>query len=185
MLERIFGSTSRGKIIKFFCTHGFEKYYVRELARLLDIKLNALSRELDNLVHIGFLRAHLEKNRKYYAVDPSFPLLAELKALIVKSIVLLEKAIIKDMDVIHGIQVFILTGIFVGAETGTDLLLVGKINKAKVQSIIHGLSKSFYQNLRFTVLSPTEYKYRLEVTDKFIHTILSTSPIIIVNNYSG
>ena len=184
MLERLFGSDSRAKIIKFFCTHEYERCYMRELSRSLDIKLNALSRELANLEDMGFLAGSIEDNKKFYSIDRTFPLLPELKSLIVKSIVLLEKAVVRDINSMGGIQVFVLTGIFVNQETGTDILLVGSFNRARAQKLINNLSRSFYQNLRFTLLSPAEYKYRLEVTDKFIYNVLNFSPIVIVNKYA-
>lgn len=183
MLEQLFGSTSRAKIIKFFCTHENDAAFVRELSRSLDIKLNAVSRELDNLTRIGFLEAYIEKGRKYYKIDKSFPLLVDLKSLIIKSIVLLERAVIKDLNSLKGVHVLILTGIFCGEDTGTDILLVGNIDRHRVQKLINSLSRSFYQNLRFTLFTPHEYKYRLEVTDKFIYNILNLSPIVILNKY--
>jgi DNA-binding HxlR family transcriptional regulator len=184
MLEKIFGSISRSKIVKFFCTHNEERHYMRELARSLDIKINALSRELDNLEEIGFLKADIKNNRKYYSVNNEFPLLQELRSLIVKSIVLVEKAVTKGLLNAKGIHVLILTGVFIDQDTGTDILLVGTTSKAKIQKLINSLSRSFYQDLRFTMLSPAEYKYRLEVTDKFIYKILNFSPIVIVNKYT-
>ena len=184
MLEQLFGSGSRAKIIKFFCTHDTEKLYMRELSRSLDIKLNALSRELDNLERLGFLASSLDNHKKYYRVDPSFPLLGELKSMIIKSIILMEKAVVKDLTSLKGITVFVLTGIFVNQDTGTDILLVGSINRTRVQRLVDSLSRSFYQNMRFTIFTPAEYKYRLEVTDKFIYNILNLSPIIIVNKYA-
>lgn len=181
MLERLFGSASRSKIIKFFCTHPQDKYYMRELARKLDIKLNALSRELENLVELGFLIPETLNGKKYYSVDQGFPLLNELQSMIVKSIVLLEKAIVRDLRSIRGIQVLMLTGIFNNQNTDTDVLIVGSVDKSKVKRLILALSKSFYQDIRFTILTTTEYRYRLEVTDKFVHKILNYSPITIIN----
>ena len=184
MLGRLFGSESRAKIIKFFCSRSQQEFYLREISRVLDIQLNALSRELDNLEEIGFLTARTLNNRKYYRVDEKFPLLGELKALLYKSVVLLERAIVKDLQKIRGFQVFILTGIFINQETGTDILLVGSVDRKKVHKLIASLSQQFYQDIRFTFLTPPEYKYRLEVTDKFIYNILNLSPIVIINKYA-
>jgi DNA-binding MarR family transcriptional regulator len=184
MLEHLFGSTSRAKILKFFCTHPTARGYVRELARSLDIALNGLSRELENLERMGFVVSSLDQGKKFYSVNPEFPMLVELKALIFKSIVLLEQAIVRDVREMRGVQVFVLTGIFVNEETETDILLVGTIDRQKVQKLITSLSKSFYQDIRFTLFTPAEYKYRLEVTDKFVYTILNHSPIVIINKYA-
>lgn len=161
--------------------HPQDKYYMRELARNLDIKLNALSRELENLVELGFLIPETVNGKKYYSVDQGFPLLTELQSMIVKSIVLLEKAIVRDLRSIRGMQVLMLTGIFNNQITNTDVLIVGTVDKNKVKRLILALSKSFYQDIRFTIMTTSEYRYRLEVTDKFVYKILNYSPIIIIN----
>ncbi|OGY91092.1 MAG: hypothetical protein A3B30_04220 [Candidatus Komeilibacteria bacterium RIFCSPLOWO2_01_FULL_52_15] len=184
MLEQLFGSLSRARIIKFFCTHETERFYLRELARTLDIKVNGLSRELDNLENLGFLTATNEDRKKYYAIDPTFPLREELKGIVSKSTLLLQRSVVRMLQDIRGVQVFILTGIFANQDTGTDILLVGSFDRKRIQSLITGLSRSFYQNLRFTLLRSSEFRYRLEVTDKFIYAILNSSPITIVNKYS-
>jgi hypothetical protein len=181
MLERLFGSSSRAKIIKFFCTHTTGSFYLRELARTLDIQLNAISRELDNLVVMGFLIPITRDHKKYYRVNSDFSLLHELTALIIKSIVLLERAVISDLQKVRGIQLFILTGIFINEDTGTDILIVGSPQKKMIQKIINALSRSFYQDLRFTILTTSEYRYRLEVTDKFLYAIMNQGPVIITD----
>ena len=68
MLEQLFGSTARTQILKFFCLHGQEKIFMRELARRLDLQLNSVRRELDNLEDFGFLKSAEENGKKYYFV---------------------------------------------------------------------------------------------------------------------
>lgn len=184
MLERIFGSSTRVKILKFFCLYANRSCYVRELARILDVRVSALSRELENLTSLGFLKTHIANAKKYYAVNPDFELVNELTALLLKSVVLLERAVIADMRTMPGIHLFLLTGIFVTQNTGTDIVLVGKLNKAKVQAVIAALSRAFHQPLRFTYFNPTEYKYRVAVSDKFLSKVLHSSPIIVINKYA-
>ena len=185
MLDNLFGSTARAKIIKFFCTNDRKKFYVRELAKLLDLKLNSLSRELIHLERMGLLKVSLDKKRKYYEVDHTFPLYAELHALIVKSIVLLEKVVSRELRAMRGMTVLLLTGIFVRQETSTDIVIAGTVDRKKIQHLIAALSGAFHQEIRFTIFSTAEYKYRLAVTDKFLSTVLNSGPIIILNKVGG
>src|SRR3989344_3222506 len=157
MLERLFGSASRSKIIKFFSLHVSEEFYMRELARLLDIKLNALSRELENLEELGFLRSSIEQNKKYYETNPDFPMRQELVSIISKTAVLLEGAIVPELRKVRGIQQVLLTGLFVGEETETDVLIIGSVDRVKIQRIISGLSRSFFQEIHFTIFTPQEF----------------------------
>jgi len=55
MLGHLFGSKSRVKILKLFLLHPGEKYYIRQIARDLDLQLNSVRRELENLEDFGLL----------------------------------------------------------------------------------------------------------------------------------
>ncbi|MCK5320729.1 hypothetical protein KAJ61_05075 [Candidatus Parcubacteria bacterium] len=59
MLNKLFGSTARVKILKLFLLHPNEKYYIRQLARDLSLQLNSVRRELDNLETFGILTSNL------------------------------------------------------------------------------------------------------------------------------
>jgi predicted transcriptional regulator len=55
MLNKLFGSNSRVKILKLFLTNPNEKYYIRQIARDLKLQINSVRRELENLEKFGLL----------------------------------------------------------------------------------------------------------------------------------
>lgn len=55
ILSKLFGSVSRVKILKFFLSHADGRYYIRQIARDLDLQLNSVRRELENLEQFGLL----------------------------------------------------------------------------------------------------------------------------------
>ncbi len=55
MLNKLFGSNSRVKIIKLFIYNPDEKFYIRQIARNLSLQLNSVRRELENLESFGLL----------------------------------------------------------------------------------------------------------------------------------
>jgi hypothetical protein len=55
MLNKLFGSQARVKILKLFLTHSSEKFYIRQVSRDLKLQLNSVRRELDNLEQFGLL----------------------------------------------------------------------------------------------------------------------------------
>jgi len=63
MLESIFGSRTRVKLLKIFLAHPGEYYFVRELARMTEEKIKAIRRELSNLEEFGLIMA--EKKVKF------------------------------------------------------------------------------------------------------------------------
>ncbi|MDP2830565.1 MAG: hypothetical protein Q8O21_00690 [bacterium] len=55
MLEKLFGSRARVKILNIFLLNPREKYYIRQLSRNLKLQLNSARRELENLEKFGIL----------------------------------------------------------------------------------------------------------------------------------
>ncbi|MDD4412810.1 MAG: hypothetical protein PHR00_04155 [Patescibacteria group bacterium] len=55
MLDKLFGSNARVKLLKLFLLHPNERFYIREIARELDLQLNSVFRELNNLEDLGLL----------------------------------------------------------------------------------------------------------------------------------
>ena len=78
MLEQILSSVARTKILKFFCVHSQEKFFVRELARRLNLQLNSIRRELANLEKFGFLKSEEDAGKKYYHTNLEFSLFTEI-----------------------------------------------------------------------------------------------------------
>lgn len=56
MLEHLFGSKTRTKLLKIFLLNQEEVYFIRELTRMIDTQINSVRRELDNLVQCGVVR---------------------------------------------------------------------------------------------------------------------------------
>lgn len=57
MLDKLFGSHTRVKLLKLFLLHHKQRYYIREIARNLSLQLNSVHRELVNLEEIGIIRS--------------------------------------------------------------------------------------------------------------------------------
>jgi hypothetical protein len=57
MLSHLLGSKARVKILKLFLLNLEEKFYIRQIARDLDLQVNSVRRELDNLEKFGLLLA--------------------------------------------------------------------------------------------------------------------------------
>lgn len=193
MLEKIFGSRTRVKLLKIFLTHPGDYFFVRELARQTGERLNSVRRELDNLVDFGLIRAEdkvkmdLEKggekqNKKYYTVNPDFVLYNEMKNLVLKSKLLLEKSLAKEIDALGKVKFLMLAGVFVDdANAKTDMLIVGQFDKNKLDKLVEKLEKDFDQEIRYTAMDNKEFDYRNEITDKFLFEVLEGKKIIVVD----
>jgi Fe2+ or Zn2+ uptake regulation protein len=182
MLENLFGSRTRVKLLKLFLNSSEKKFFVRELTRLINERINSVRRELLNLEKFGLIKSISEGQKKYYYLDNDFILINELKALFVKSRMLLEKSVISKVEALKGIKYLALTGFFVkDDEQEIDLLIVGNISKVKLDKIIKSLEKNFDQEFRYTYLPTGEFKYRKDITDKFLYNVLNGKKIVVID----
>src|SRR3990167_9984943 len=85
MIEKLVNSKTRLKILKLFLTHIDDRYYLRELERMLDESLSPLRRQLVKLTQLGILIVEEEANLKYYKLNKGFEGLEELKRIVLES----------------------------------------------------------------------------------------------------
>jgi len=82
MIEKLVTSKTRIKILKFFLSNIDDRYYLRELERLLGESLSPLRRQLVKLADMGILVTEEEANLKYYRLNKNFEGLEELRELV-------------------------------------------------------------------------------------------------------
>ena len=85
MLEKLFSSRVRVRLLSIFLSNPARQFYGRELERITAEHQNAIWRELRNLSDLGVLTAQTEGKMKYYLANPHFPLYNELRALVFKA----------------------------------------------------------------------------------------------------
>lgn len=194
MLGKLFGSNARVKILKLFLLHPGEKYFIRQLARDLKLQVNSVRRELDNLESFGILISRTEKEgegsdnietgqeKKYYKVNTGFILFAEIHELIVKAQVLYGQDFVAKIKKAGKVKLMVLSGAFVNdPEAIVDLLIVGSFNKEKLKQLIKNLEKELCREINFTLMDLKEFKYRREMTDVFLYSVLEGKRIIAVD----
>jgi hypothetical protein len=183
MLEQLFGSKTRTKLLRLFFMRKEAKFYVREITRLIDERINSVRRELENLKTFGLIKDELANNKRYYFLNEDFTLFKELKDLVIKSRFFVEKEYTKKFKKLPGVKYVVLTGYFVGLKekTLTDILIVGKVSKAKVENIVNTMSKEFLNDVNYTMMDMKEFKYRKNMTDKFLYNVLKNRKIVIID----
>ena len=73
MMVKLFGSTSRPRILNLLLSRSEEAFYQREIMYETGLSLQAVQRELENLFSLGILKKRETKARVYYQVDPASP----------------------------------------------------------------------------------------------------------------
>lgn len=194
MIEQLFGSKTRVKLLHIFFHSSDRPFYVRELARLAESQLNAVRRELSNLEKVGIISPVVvvegeiqdgsgTGRSKYYKLDPGCLLYGELKALLFKAQILYERELIETLKNKAGkLKVLLFTGCFTDAKNAeTDILLVGEIRPVVVSKLVVDFEKKLGKSLRYTIMTEKEFKDRREIGDKFLYSIFEEKHVIVVD----
>src|SRR5690349_15055502 len=81
MIEQLFGSKTRVKLLQLFYSNPNRAFYVREITRKIDEQINSVRRELANLLNIGIISSDTTNNRLYYEVNQDFEFYGPLKTI--------------------------------------------------------------------------------------------------------
>ncbi|NTW22225.1 hypothetical protein HGA34_01615 [Candidatus Falkowbacteria bacterium] len=196
MLEKLFGSRTRVKLMKLFLLSPDRRLTLVEIVKMLKLQLVAVKKELDNLEEFGMVEHVMaeevnsdekgapRQEKKHYRLDPNFVLKDELKALIVKSQILYERDFLDRLMKLGRIKLLVLTGIFVNLpDSPIDILIVGKINKVKLLALLAQLEQELGREVNFTFMEPGEFSFRLSMTDVFLYNILEGKRLILIDEF--
>ena len=69
MIDALFGSKTRVKLLHLFLNNPGKSFYVREITRLIGEQINSVRRELSNMLDAGVLLSNTNDNKLYYYSD--------------------------------------------------------------------------------------------------------------------
>ena len=192
MIEHLFGSRTRVKLMTLFIQRSDEAIFVREVTRLIDTQINAVRRELANLMKFGMIIEVEDQEtgqtkrpglkRKYYQLNPKFPLLPEVKALMTKAQLLIENRIDRVLGSVDTVLYVGLMGAFIGEEDApVDLFIVGSVGTSMLKTVVTAMEASLGKEINYTVIPLSEYEYRKEIADRFLLSIIDAPKNIVIN----
>ena len=186
MIDRLFGSKTRTKLLKLFSEKSEESFYVRQLARQTDEQLNAIRRELANLEHLRIIRAKSIGQKKFYQADTANPIFKSLKDLFLALSGESKKLLLQKFKSIKGLKQIYTSGIFENDKSSSiDALIIGDLNSKSLANIVALLEQLAGQNVKFTHFTPAEYLERTQMSDRFLYNYFQTRHSILVNNFKS
>ncbi len=192
MIEQLFGSKTRVKLLKLFLGNPNRSFYVREITRRIDEQINSVRRELANLLSIGIISSETNNNRLYYEVDQNYEHYGSLKLIFGTKAGSKTKAKTKsatteenqDLVSLGNVEIAIYTGHFTRDDrSGVDVLIVGDVNSTKVNKFVAELEEQETKELRFTVMTLDDFNYRRQVNDRFLGLVLESKMQVLVDKH--
>lgn len=193
LLEHLFGSKTRVRLLRVLFRTPERSFYVRELARLLEVQINAIRREIETLAIAGLLLEVEGKPesmakagatlRKYYRVNTECPIYPELQALLAKEQLTGEGDFAREVEVkVGNLDLLLVTGRFTrDSGAATDILLVGVVKERVLEKLVAEYEKKLGFQIRYTIMTRQEFQDRRYVMDKFIFSLFEANHILAVN----
>ena len=194
MIDALFGSKTRVKLLNLFFNNPGKSFYVREITRIVDEQVNSVRRELSNMQNVGVVKSMTKERKLYYGVNQRYKYYIPLRAIFANveidsssisedtSIDLVNLWRGKMKDIRKYIKIFVISGVLVDGSSSTDMLLVGDNTTGKISKWAASIEKQEGRDLNYSILSLEEFYYRLSVRDKFLSGIIEQKNRVIIDS---
>jgi len=183
MLETLFSSRVRAKVLAAFFLSPGEKHNAWELAQSLGENYSAVWKELVRLQGLGILTSERQGNSKDYQVNEVCSIAPELRSIVLKTegIGMVIKEKLQEMDSVK--EAFIYGSYATGeadARSDIDLMIIGEINLDQLAPVISKLEKELTRQINYVIFSEEEWKEKEAVKDPFWENVASASKIMLI-----
>ncbi len=183
MLNDLFISKVRVKMLQLFMLNPTQMFHVREIVRQVDEEINAVRRELQRMEKGGMVRSEWRANRRYYEFKKEYLFYPELLAMMNK-ISGLGGEIIQNRAKLGKVKFAFISGGFArGKNPGpkdVELLIVGTIVLPELSALVKTEEVKRGREINYTVMAEDEYKYRVTRRDPFILDVLERPRIMLI-----
>ena len=190
MIDALFGSKTRVKLLHLFLANPEKSFYVREITRLIGEQINSVRRELSNMLRVGVIVSNNYDNKLYYAANQQYAYFTPLKMIFAderpseQTDHNKKNSIpwVSDIARLSGLKIAIVAGALVrGSTSRVDILLVGRLSESRVGVAIKKIEKAEGRELNYAVMSYDDFYYRLSVRDKFVMEIMNSKHSVVVD----
>jgi predicted nucleotidyltransferase len=183
MLDILISSKIKRAILKQFLSCPENKFYVRQIASILNISVGTIHRELIKFEKSGILNSEHLGNLRFFSVNKKNILFNELKQIIFKTEGI-KGRLEQELNGIKGIKVAFIYGSFAKnkerASSDVDLFLIGNIDEDELISKISSLEREFSREINYTIYSQEEFKKEKKNKNSFILEIMGDSKIFLI-----
>lgn len=185
MLEKLFTSRVRVRLLTLFLTHPAEAFYIRQLARLTGETYNNVRQELQNLAQLGLILSERRANATFYQANADHFLFPELKRIILKTEAVgdrLREALSPLRDIRAA---FIYGSTAKGTELASsdiDLMVIGDVNLDALDSTIDRIEEEIGRTVNYTLFGVEEWRERVAQGHSFLTDVLTYEKVFLIGN---
>ena len=156
MLESLYITKSkiRRDLLTLFFTNPSQKYYLRELQRILGYSAGSIRRELSKFQKDTLFNTQKVGNLLYYSLNIKHPLFKELKSIVSKTVGV-EARLRKTLSSIKKIKIAFVYGSFAAKRekgiSDIDLMIIGEPDISYLNEKITKLEKKLIREINPTI----------------------------------
>ncbi|MDN5819705.1 MAG: transcriptional regulator [bacterium] len=192
MIDALFGSKTRVKLLHLFLNNPGKSFYVREITRKIDEQINSVRRELANMLKVGIIKNNNVDNKLYYEINQRYEYYVPLRAIFgdgdMTEMALpanqkqTEDDITAILSELKGLKLAVLSGVFVSQPNSpVDLLLVGDVSAAKTKSVVSELEKHEGREINYSLMPYDDFYYRFSIRDKFLTGVIKSKHRVVID----
>lgn len=183
-MENLYISKSkiRRDLLALFFTNTSQKYYLRELERLLGYSAGNIRRELLKYQSDGLFLTSRTGNLLFYYLNTNHPLYEELKSIVSKTVGV-EDQLKKLVSSAEGVRISFVYGSFASnsekASSDIDVMIIGEPDLSFLNEKIANLEKKLRREINLTIYSWEEFIEKKKVGRAFIQDLLNRPKIML------
>src|SRR3989338_4454436 len=175
-------SRIRQDLLVLFFTNPSQRYYLRELQRMLGYSAGNIRRELLKLQHDGLLTTHAVGKLLYYSLNIGYPIFKELKSIVTKTIGV-EGILRATLSAVDNISIAFIYGSFAAKKekgaSDIDLMIIGTPDTSVLHDKLAAIEKKLQREINPTIYSMNEYRAKKRAKRGFITELLKRPKIML------
>lgn len=187
ILETLFGSKAKTRLLRFFLMNPEKEYGIEEIAKKNMLSSSVVRKEINSLGKIRFISQHSRKGVKYYTLDQSFHLFYELKNLFAKSSSSPQCKSLAKLKNIGDVKLALISGTFLNyPKSKADMVLVANnVNRNRLKNVMNSLEAEVGKEISFVLMTSEEFKYRVDMLDRFLLDFIEGAYTELINKIPG
>lgn len=206
MLEQLFESRPKIGALKLFLMNPGAEFSIEKAVAGAQINKHRFKKELKKLVKIGLVGTRIAKQtielprkikrgqktakpklktvrERVFFANKEFALYPELKSLISRAAPSAGEGLAEKMRPLGDIKVALLSGVFIKNDSSlADIVLVGdKLKKDRIGAFLKKLRADTGKELNYSVMTTPEFRYRLDMNDRFVRDVLDSPHEKVIN----
>lgn len=185
ILDNLFGSKVRVKVLKFLYRNYPSEFSLREITRRVQEKPAETKKELSSLKQLRLLKVSKER----FSLNQNFEYFAELRSLMLKSSPQEKEKMTQKITGLGRVRLALISGIFLNdPETSSqydspaDLFIVGDdIDRKRLRNFLVNLEAEVGSEVKLTIMDKEEFTYRYSMFDRFVRVLLEGPHEKIIN----